>query len=668
MKTAILLVGLGAATSVSAEPPPIADYFRPAAYSSAQISPDGKYLGIIVDRGDQDVLTVLKMQDLSLLHVNLLPDQQSVAGFRWVGNDRLMFTASRKLGSFTAPSGTGEWFAVNADGSQPRPIIFRGTRSATERGKTVGNERFTIADPLEDDARLVLMEVNYPRSNDGVGTELVQVDTFTGSRKSLARAPRENCSLTLDEKKQARFALCADSTNAQGQFDTVTELYRREEDGSWKLLNKSDGGGKDLSVLGTSDNGTIYATQDDRKSPAAFGTVDRATGEFKPLFQDKVAELSGWVSSPTDDTVLAVMTEAGAPRITLVDEEHADAELYASLASAFPGQVVNFSSATRDGQQVLVSVYSDKNPGELYLYDRASGKARFLLKGRQWVDPAKSASVRPFNFTSRDGLKIHGYLTIPAGSSGKNLPLIVNPHGGPMGPRDNWRYNPETQLFASRGYAVLQVNFRGSGGYGKAFQDMAYGQWATGIMNDIIDATKWAIADGVADKERICIYGASFGGYSALMAPAREPDLFKCAFGYVGLYDAQIQFKLSDTGDRGDGIRYLQRAFGATRAEQDAMSPINHVDRITLPVFMAAGARDPRCPPEHTEKMFAALEKAGNKPEGMIIASGEQHGFYKLENNVNLYTQMLDFFGRHIGGSVEVGAPAQDKVAAGGNP
>ena len=668
MKTAILMVGLGAATSVAAEPPPIADYFRPAAYSSAQISPDGKYLGIIVDRGDQDVLTVLKMQDLSLLNVNLLPDQQSVAGFRWVGNDRLMFTASRKLGSFTAPSGTGEWFAVNADGSQARPIIFRGTRSATERGKTVGNERFTIADPLEDDARLVLMEVNYRRSNDGVGTELVQVDTFTGSRKSLARAPRENCSLTLDEKKQARFALCADSTNAQGQFDTVTELYRREEDGSWKLLNKSDGGGKDLSVLGTSDNGTIYATQDDRKSPAAFGTVDRATGEFKPLFQDKVAELSGWVSSPTDDTVLAVMTEAGAPRITLVDEEHADAELYASLASAFPGQVVNFSSATRDGQQVLVSVYSDKNPGELYLYDRASGKARFLLKGRQWVDPAKSASVRPFNFTSRDGLKIHGYLTIPAGSNGKNLPLIVNPHGGPMGPRDNWRYNPETQLFASRGYAVLQVNFRGSGGYGKAFQDMAYGQWATGIMNDIIDATKWAIADGVADKERICIYGASFGGYSALMAPAREPDLFKCAFGYVGLYDAQIQFKLSDTGDRGDGIRYLHRAFGATRAEQDAMSPINHVDRITLPVFMAAGARDPRCPPEHTEKMFAALEKAGNKPEGMIIASGEQHGFYKLENNVNLYTQMLDFFGRHIGGTVEVGAPAQDKVAAGGKP
>lgn len=663
MKTAIVLIGLSAGTSLAADLPPVEDFFRPAAYSSAQISPDGKYLGIIVDRGDQDVLTILKMADLSILKVNQLPDSKSVASFRWVGDDRVMFNASRKYGAFAAPFNTGEWYAVNADGTQARPVIFRGTRSATERGKTVGNERFSLADAMDEDPRVVLMEVNYPRSKDGAGTEMVQVDTFTGARKSLARAPRENCRLTLDEKKETRFALCFDSENAQGEFDSVTELYRREPDGSWKLLNKSDGGGKDLSVIGTSDNGTIYALQDDRKVPAAFGTVDRATGEFKKLFQDKVTEVSGWVSSPTDDTVLAVMTEAGAPRITLVDEEHADTELYASLAGAFPGQVVNFASATRDGKQIIVSVYSDKNPGELYLYERSTGKARFLLKGRAWVDPAKSASIRSFSFTSRDGLKIHGYLTIPAGSNGKNLPLIVNPHGGPMGPRDNWRYNPETQLFASRGYAVLQVNFRGSGGFGKAFQDMAYGQWATGIMNDIIDATKWAISDGVADPERICIYGASFGGYSALMAPARDQELFKCAFGYVGLYDAQIQFKLSDTGDRNDGIRYLQRAFGATRAQQDAMSPINHADKITIPVFMAAGARDARCPPEHTEKMFAALEQAGNKPEGMIIASGEGHGYYKLENNVDLYTQMLGFFGRHIGGTVEVGDPGKDKEA-----
>jgi dipeptidyl aminopeptidase/acylaminoacyl peptidase len=223
-----------------------------------------------------------------------------------------------------------------------------------------------------------------------------------------------------------------------------------------------------------------------------------------------------------------------------------------------------------------------------------------------------------------------------------------------MGPRDSWGFNPEAQLFASRGYATLQVNFRGSGGFGKAFEDMAFGQWHTGIMHDVIDATRWAIEEGIADPNRICIYGGSFGGYSSLMAPAVDQNLFQCAFGYVGLYDAQIQFKLSDTSKREDGIAYLKRAFGATRAEQDAMSPITHVDKIKLPVYLAAGARDPRCPPEHTREMFEALEKAGNKPEGMLISSGEMHGFFKEENRVELYTEMLKFFDRHIGDPSEV--------------
>lgn len=659
---AMAMASLLAGTSLAADLPPVEDFMRPSAYSSAQISPGGDYLGIIVDRGDQDVLTILNMSDLSVLKVNQLPDKKSVAGFEWVSDDRVIFTAVRKVGGFAQPFGTGEWYAVNADGSQARPVIFYGTRDATQQRKAVGNESFSLLDPLVDDPRNVLMQAVYPRSKEGSGTELVLVDTVSGARKSLARAPRENCSLTLDEKKQARYALCYDDENEQGQYDTVTELYRRGDDGKWAVINAGSSG-QQLQVMGTAKDGSVYALQGDRKAPAAFGTINPADGRFTELFKDPVSEVSRWISSPTDDTVLAVVTEAGAPRIALVDEDHPDTELYASLAGAFPGQVVDFSSATRDGSKIVVSVYSDKNPGELYLYDRDSGKARFLLKGREWVDSAKAASIRSFSFVARDGLKIHGYLTLPAGSSGKNLPLIVNPHGGPMGPRDDWRYNPEAQLFASRGYATMQVNFRGSGGFGKAFEDMAYGQWRTGIMNDIIDATHWAIKDGVADAGRICIYGGSFGGYSALMAPAREQDLFRCAVGYVGMYDAQIQIKLSDTGDSSSGLSYLQRAFGGTRAEQDAMSPITYADKITLPVMLAAGARDPRCPPEHTEAMYAALEKAGNTPEDMIIAPGEMHGYYKLENRVDLYTRMLAFFGRHIGGTVEVGEPAQEKAS-----
>ncbi|GAB3343216.1 alpha/beta hydrolase family protein [Marilutibacter aestuarii] len=644
---------------VMAEAPiPVEDFVRHATYSTVKISPDGEYLAMTVDREGQDVLTVLRTKDLGVVNVNQLPNEKSVGSFYWVSANRLMFNSIRKVGRYAQPFGTGEWYGVNADGSQPRPLVFRGTRGATERGKQVGNESFSLLDTLKDDPDNVIMSVNYPRSSEGAGTEVVLFDVISARRKSLGRAPRENCSIALDHDKSVRYAVCYDDEDAEGNFDTHNELYERQADGSWTLLNSSKSSGKRLSVLGTSGDGRIYATESDGKGTEAFGIIDPATGGFKRLFHDPVSDPSGYVVATDNETILGVITMPGAPRVTMVEESHPDAELYASLAASFPGRFVDFSSATRDGNQVIVSVYSDSDPGELYLYDREAGKARFLMRNRSWLDPSRMASVKSFAMKSRDGLTLYGYLTIPKGSDGRDMPMIVNPHGGPMGPRDSWGFNSEAQMFASRGYAVLQVNFRGSGGFGKGFEDMAYGQWDTGIMNDILDATHWAINEGYADKDRICIYGASFGGYASMMAPAREPGLYSCAFGYVGAYDAEIQMTKSDTSDREGGRRYLYRALGATKEERSAMSPVNHADKITLPVYLAAGARDARCPPENTEAMSAALTAAGNPPEGMIIQSGEMHGFYKEENNLRLYTEMLAFFDRHIGGKSNVGDPA----------
>lgn len=644
------ILGLGLVVAqVSFAAVPIEDFVRHATYSDVKISPDGEYLAMTVDRGEQNVLTVLRTDDLSLVKVNQLPDSKSVGSFYWTSADRLMFNSIRKYGSYAAPFATGEWYGVNADGSQARPLVFFGTRAVTERGKDTGNKRFSLLDTLKSDDVNVLMQASYQRTQEGAGTEVVLFDTISGRHKVLARAPRENCEIALDAANEARFAICYDSQNEDGEFDTHVELYRRGEDGVWALLNSSHASGKALTVEGTAADGRVYAYQSERGAPRAFGTLDPSAGVFQQLFHDPVSDPSGLIMAADGRTVIGVVTEAGAPKVELIEPAHPDAVLYQSLSAAFPGQFVDFSSATSDGSKIVVSVVSDSNPGELYLYDRDSGQARFLMQGRQWLDAKQMASVKPFSLTTRDGQKIHGYLTIPNGSDGRNLPMIVNPHGGPMGPRDHWGFNSEAQLLASRGYMVMQVNYRGSGGFGKSFQDQAFGQWSEGIMNDIVDATRWVIDEGHADPQRVCIYGGSFGGYASLMAPARAPGLFKCAFGYVGLYDAQIQFARSDTGKSNSGKRYLLRAFGNTRAEQDAMSPINHVSQITLPVYLAAGARDPRCPPEHTEAMYKALTAAGNKPEGMIIQSGEMHGFYKEENNLKLYTAMLDFFDRYIG-------------------
>ena len=652
--TSLRTLALATAIAISvpmvaaAAPYSVEDFVKYSVFKNARISPDGKYLAITVERGEQDVLTVMDVADKKIIKINQLPDKKSVGSFYWVGPNRLMFNAVRKMGGYAAPFSLGEWYAVNADGTQATPVIFRGTRDATQRGKTVGSESFSMLDVLEDDDRYVLMQARSPGSSEGANAEVFKLDTVSGRRTSLGRAPKPGCSLALDASKEVRFAVCSSTKDEQGEYEEQTELYKRTGS-DWTLVNASKSGGKHLSVYGTTRDGTVYAEQDDGKTPAAIGTLDTTTGEFKQLFKDEVAEVSRMIWSGDEQALIGVITEAGAPKVQLLNESHPDAAIYSSIAASFPGQLVNFSNATSDGQKIIVSVYSDQNPGELYMFDRKTGKADFLMSGRHWIKKDEMATVKAVRFTARDGKVIYAYLTIPHGSTGKNLPLIVNPHGGPIGPRDNWGFNGETQLFASRGYAVLQVNYRGSGGYGRTFQDAGHTQWGDGIQNDIIDATQWAIQQGYVNKDRICIYGGSFGGYSALMAPIRAPGLFKCAFGYVGVYDIDMMHKLGDIPSSQSGQRFLRRTHGTDQAVWAKNSPAKRAGEVKIPVYLAAGARDVRTPPEQTELMASALKAAGNPPENVIIQSGEMHGFYDVKNRVNLYTKMLEFFDRHIG-------------------
>lgn len=258
--------------------------------------------------------------------------------------------------------------------------------------------------------------------------------------------------------------------------------------------------------------------------------------------------------------------------------------------------------------------------------------------------------MRPIDLLARDGLRLHGYVSQANGSAGKPLPMVVMPHGGPFGIRDRWGFNEQVQMLANAGYVVLQVNFRGSGGYGMKFAEAGAQQWGGTMQDDVTDATRWAIAQGIADPKRICVYGGSYGAYAALMGVAKEPGLYRCAIGYVGVYDLPTMHSHGDIQQRGSGETYLREWIGEPAA-LGAVSPNRIADRIKVPVFLAAGGEDERTPIEHTKMMEQALRRAG-VPVETLYYPNEGHGFYVEANRKEYYTRLLAFLSRHLGGAV----------------
>jgi dipeptidyl aminopeptidase/acylaminoacyl peptidase len=348
------------------------------------------------------------------------------------------------------------------------------------------------------------------------------------------------------------------------------------------------------------------------------------------------------------DVPIAAVFEVGVPEIAWLNPEHRDTQLLRSLSASFPGQVVEPTSWSDDGNKLVFGVRSDRNPGEYYLYDRGTGKARFLLARQPGIDPAKMAQVKALTVRSRTGDDVYAFLTLPPGKGTSKLPMVVMPHGGPIGPRDYWAWDSDAQFFASRGYAVLQVNFHGSGGYGYKYQEAGAKVWGTLLINDITDVVRSTVADGTVDASRVCIYGGSYGGYAAVMSAAREPDLYQCAIGYVGVYDLALLKRDTDIGTIRAGRRFMDLYIGDDPKLLAEHSPINYLDTLRAPVFIVHGEKDPRAPFNQAKRLRAAFDERKH-PYEWLTKPKEGHGFYNVDNRTELYEKMEDFLDRHIG-------------------
>lgn len=608
---------------------PVADFFKEDKFKEIKISPTGEYLAATVPRDGGTELVIFRMQDMRISARVKPAEKNHVANFFWANDHRVLFNMLWKAGSLADYAYNLQLFGINVDDKEPVFVAFG-----------------DMIDPLMHDDQHVLIspvrlrELLGHASGRDPPAKLIDVDTgkITGTKSA---GPKPDCKLFYDHYGEPRFASCA----KRGEI-TQSFYFRANDKARWELINSQAATGRQMFVGGFSaDNQKAYLQIEEEKGPDGVYVFDMASRQLTLLMRDKSIDPESMLKSPVDGAVYAIRFNNGLPRTAFVDKADGFAMDLQKLLNTFPYDDVFPTSFSKDGRLGIYAVTSDTRPAEFYLFDRTSGKAKLLLTASDWFRNEDLAVMTPFKFKARDGLEINAFVTVPRGSSGKNLPMIINPHGGPFGIYDTWGFNPETQLLANRGYAVVQLNFRGSGNYGRDFVALGHRQWGRTMQDDITDATLWLIREGIADPDRICIYGASYGAYAALMGAAKEPGLYQCAIGNVGVYDLEKMYK--DDGSKNSRLEdALDLILGKDGHRE--YSPNLLADKIEIPVLLAAGELDTIAPPEHTKMMQAALLKSGS-PVEMVIYPNERHGNVIMANQLDFAERLLAFLDKHIG-------------------
>ena len=642
MISALLLASPLTVKAQAPQPYDIEDFIRKQKFEDIKISPTGEYYAASIRVERKTALAILRRADNKVIATMSIPgDRTHVDDFWWVNANRVLIRPSEKFGALEAPQLTGELYAVNVDGGKGGILVGQrvqgegpGTRIQPRKVEAVVA---FLVDDLPGNDKDVIISVS-PFNADPF-TRVEKMDVYTGRRLPITQAPVRNAGFLTDNAGNVRFATGEDTDLSKRMY------YRAVDANAWKLIHDSRQSGLAEYPLGFSaDDSIVYLQVEQAQGPDAIVAWEIASDKRTEVFRDDNTNPSPIY---VEGKLHGVRLLDGLPRAPFFDPQ-----LYRKLEKAFAGQRVDITSMTADGKLALVLADGDRNPGDFFIFDAVANKAERLLGRKEWIDPQRVAVVKPISFKARDGLEIEGYLTVPVGGEAKNAPLIIYTHGGPYGVYDTWRFDQDTQILAAHGYAVLQVNYRGSGNHGHAFTAAGKREWGGKMQDDITDATRWAIQQGIADPKRICLYGASYGGYASLMGVAKEPALYRCAAGYVGVYDLPTMHTDGDIRDNASGRTYLNEWIGS-RQDVAQVSPTRLADRIKVPVFLAAGGEDERAPIQHTEMMEKALRNAGVPVEALYYPT-EGHGFYKLENEREFYAKLLSFFQKHLGGRAPV--------------
>ncbi len=594
--------------------------------ANPHIAPDGKRLAWLAP--DEHGILQVWVQTIGRREARVVTADKSrgIQTYGWAFDSKTIFYAQDAAGDENF-----HLFAVDLDSHNVRDLTpWQGVRAEFVAASPKFPERILVALNLRDRK---LMDV-------------YRVDLRTGAVELDTKNPGDVAGWLADDDMVVRAATVTTP-------DGGTELRIRDSAaGAWRTLMKA-GMEDNLAALDfTKDGRSIFLGTSIGTDTTRLVRHERASGTETDLARSDDADLSDAMIQPTRHVVQAAAFDPGRRHWTVIDPSiKADFDAIAKVSDG------DFTVVDRDlaDRTWLVSFESDRAPARYYSWDRAAAKATFLFSVQPKLDEAPLASTRPVEFTARDGMKLNGYLTLPVGAPAKNLPLVLVVHGGPWA-RDSWGFSPYIQLLANRGYAVLQINFRGSTGFGKKYLHAGDRQWGLAMQNDLGDGVNWAVNQGIADPARIAIFGGSYGGYAALAGAAFTPDLYRCAVDECG--PSNLFTLLASIPPYWEVARSLfYTRVGNPNDPQDkelltAASPLFSADKIKIPMLIGQGANDPRVKQAEAEQIVEAIAKHRGSAVYVLYAD-EGHGFVRPENRLDFTARMEKFLADNLGGRYE---------------
>ncbi len=597
---------------------PLEDFFKNPEKTAYQLSPDGLLLALMMPWENRLNIFVQKIGSDEIKRLTSAKERD-IAGYFWTNNNRIAYVQD------TGGDENFRLYAVNIDGSNQKDL------TPFEKVKV------ELIDELKDNDDELLIAINKrdPRIFD-----VYRINVNTGQMEMIAENPGNITGWMTDHGGKLRIATTTDGVN-------TGILYRKNETDEFSVIVTTNFKETLAPAMFTYDNKFVYMLSNLNRDKLSIVKYDIENNkELEVIYEHPEVDVSDLLSSDKRKVITGASFVTDKRHYQFFDEERK--QLQEELEEKLPGYEVVISNSNRDEDKILVRTYSDKSRGAYYYYDLKNKEFQLLTEISPWLDENNMADMKPIEFESRDRLKLHGYLTVPEGAEPINLPVVVNPHGGPWH-RDAWGFNPEVQFLANRGYAVLQINFRGSTGYGRKFWEASFKQWGKTMQDDITDGVMWLIKQGIADENRIAIYGGSYGGYATLAGLTFTPDLYACGVDYVGVSNL-FTFMKSIPPYWEPFLQMFYEMVGNPEEDKELLessSPVFHVDKIKAPLLIAQGANDPRVAKSESDQIVEALKKK-NIDVPYIVKDNEGHGFHNEENRFEFYRAMEEFLGKHL--------------------